>query len=145
MNLRRQIVSHVTLTKFFLAICLLMLTTAFKCSDDVLFPDPPPHPGGIRIETQEGLEGIAVGGVPIGNVPNSGFLNQILGPGTGFATDFAGPTNANGIRDWPLARTNATWTFSVTYTTVIPRCGSRSFIGIFVPDVGVWWVWICRI
>ena len=67
MNFRAQISSHVTLTKFLLAICLLMLTTAFKCtfSDDVLFPTPPPFPGGIRIETQEGLANMAVGGIAV--------------------------------------------------------------------------------
>jgi hypothetical protein len=100
MNFRTQFSSRVTFTKLLLAVFLLMTTTAFDCtfSDDILFPAPPPFPGGIRIETQEGLANLPVGGIPIGNVPNSGVLTQILGPGTGFATDFAGPTNANGIR-----------------------------------------------
>lgn len=144
MNFRKQISSRVTVTKVLLGVLLLMTTTAFECrfSDDDLFPD---FQSGIRIETQEGLAGIAVGGVPIGNVPNSGFLTQVLGPGTGSATDFAGPTNPNGIRDWPLARTNSTWTLHVTYTTVIARCGSATRPGIFIPSTGAWWVWICRI
>lgn len=144
MNFRKQIFSRVTLTKALLAVFLLMTTTAFDCkfSDDVLFPV---FPGGIRIETQEGLAGIPIAGIPIGNIPNSGFLTAVLGPGTGSATDFAGPTNANGIRDWPLARTNSTWTFHVTYTTVIAVCGSATRPGIFIPSTGAWWVWICRI
>ena len=147
MNFRQQFSSRVTLTKVLLAVFLLMTTTAGDCkfSDDELFPTPPPFSSGIRIETQEGLANLAVAGIPIGNVPNSGVLTKILGSGSGFADSFAGPTNPNGIRDWPLARTNSTWTFHVTYTTVIARCGSASHPGVLVPASGVWWVWICRI
>jgi hypothetical protein len=147
MNFRKQILSRVTLTKVLLAVLLLMTTTAFDCkfADDELFPDPPPFPGGIRIETQESLAAIAIGGIPVGHIPNSGFMTAILGPGTGFADSFAGPTNAFGFRDWPLARTNSTWTLHVTYTTVIARCGSATRPGIFIPGTGAWWVWICRL
>lgn len=142
MNFRTQVASRLRLTKILLVLCLLMLTSAFRCTfnDDYLYPA---FPGGIRIQTQEKLQGLLVGGVPVPNVPNSGSLTAILGPGTGSQDSFAGPTNALGIRDWPLARTNATWSFSVTYTTVIPVCGGALYPGIFVPSTGMWWVWTC--
>lgn len=145
MNLRTRIWSNSTPTKLLLAICLLMLTGGFKCSDDELFPEPPPFPGGIRVQTKEALNGFSASAIPVGNVPNSGILTKILGPGSGQQDSFAGPTNPNGFRDWPLVRTNATWTFSVSYTTVIPICGGKTMPGIFVPSTGISWVWICFI
>jgi hypothetical protein len=133
------------LTKLMLALCLLITaTTAFKCNNPFPLPLPPPtFQSGIRVETKEAISGIPESDFPVGGVPNSGVMRQTLGPGTGNATDFAGPTNGNGLRDWPLARTNATWDLSVNYVPVIPRCGQKRYDGVYVPPNGMWWVWTC--
>lgn len=145
MNFRAQIAPRLTPVRILLTICLLVFSTsAFDCGLD---PEPPvsPFPGGIRVETRERAAFIPGSSTRVGGVPNSGIATNIVGPGTGNQNSFAGPTNANGIRDWPLARTNAHWTLSVTYTTVISVCGSKSFPGIYVPTTGLWMVWTCII
>jgi len=143
MTFKTQIARYVTPLRVLLTLSLLVFsTTAFDCNLDPE-PSPPTFPGGIRVETKEALAGFPSSATRVPFVPNSGIMTAILGPGTGSETGFAGPTNGNGLKDVPLARTNATWTLSVTYTTVIPRCGGRSIPGIFVPSTGIWWVWTC--
>ena len=73
----------------------------------------PPFSGGIRVISIERLILVGNSEFPSSGDVNTGVEIFIIGPGTGTQTSFAGVTGANGISDYPNARTNATWTVSL--------------------------------
>lgn len=89
-----------------LLLCLLISISS--CS-----LEPPVFTGGIRVESTERLVLVPGSEFPVAGDVNTGVEIFIIGPGTGTDSSFSGVTGANGVSDYPNARTNATWTVSL--------------------------------
>ena len=123
--------------KIFWAASIFLLTISISSC----IPVPDVQSGfGIRVTTSEQLAGMPGVSVPVANCGYAGILNAILGPGSGSDSAITGRTGANGIADNPNARTNASWTVSVTFP--IPACVFSPLTGD-VPDAGAAFNFIC--
>lgn len=97
---------------------------------------PPPFEAGLRLVTEEGIEGLTNTTVPLPGVYVSGNTTSTPGPGsTGNVDNFRGITGSLGIYDLSAAATDVYWQELFNFQDAMPQCGEASQ-SQYVPPVG---------
>lgn len=106
--------------RFSVALVILLVALGTNCTSGNQFP------GGIRITTSEALVMLPFATTPVPNVFVGGNMQGTPGtPTRGTEIVISGTTNAQGIRDFPNAVTNATWRVEAG-PSVSPPCAAGS-------------------
>lgn len=84
----------------------------------------PPFPGGIRIITQEAIEGVSNSATRVPQVFYSGNTIGVPGPQSNDGlTSIQGFTGSRGLADNPDAMDDVQWQFTIAWYATFPACG----------------------